>query len=125
FYKSHYHSKYISFVPVEAEDRNQKQLQPMTKQQRAIFSKYTDGFPFLYFGGKYFQTNVGYDQNLLSGLNQQQIAAQLSNPSSTIARGILGEANNLTATLCRLTNNQPVSACLNPTITTLQSDLGV
>jgi hypothetical protein len=125
FYGSRYHSKYLAFVPVENVDRNKKQLEPMTPAQQRLFSKYTDGFPFLYFGGKYVQTTAGYNQDDLSGLNQQQIASQLSDPSSKVARDILGEANNLTATLCKITNNQPASACLNPTITNLQSDLGV
>jgi hypothetical protein len=124
FYKSSYSSKYIAFVPVENEDRNRNQLQPLTAAQTKIFQKYTNGFPFLYFGGKYVQTNAGYDPTLLSGLTQQQIAAQLKDPTSKIAQAILGEANNLTATLCKLTNNQPARACSSSTITSLQSQLG-
>jgi hypothetical protein len=123
FYKSHYTSKYISFVPVENEDRAQNQLQPLTSAQNKIFSKYTTGFPFLYFGGKYVQTNAGYTETDLSGLNQNQIAAQLKDPTSKIAKDILGEANRLTATLCTLTKNQPASACLVPAISSLQSQL--
>ncbi|HEX3824164.1 MAG TPA: DUF929 family protein [Mycobacteriales bacterium] len=123
FYKSHYTSKYLSFVPVENEDRAQNQLQPLTAAQNKVFSKYTTGFPFLDFGGKYVQTNAGYTETDLSGLNQQQVAAQLKNPSSKLAKDILGEANRLTATLCRLTKNQPASACLVPAISSLQSQL--
>jgi hypothetical protein len=125
FYKSSYTSKYISFVPVENEDRASKLLQPLTSAQGKIFKKYTNGFPFLYFGGKYYQTNAGYNPDDLSGLDQQQIATQLKDPTSKVATDILGEANNLTATLCKLTNNQPASVCLTPTITDLQSQLGV
>ena len=124
FYKSNYTSKYLSFDPVENEDRNHKTLQPMTSAQQALFTKYTTGFPFLYFGGKYVQTNSGYDPTVLTGLNWQQIAAQLKNPNSKVAQGILGEANNLTATICKMTNNQPSSVCLKPDITTLQSKIG-
>lgn len=124
FYKSSYTSKYLSFVPVENEDRNSKQLQPLTASQTKLFSKYTTGFPFLYFGGKYVQTSVGYNPDDLTGLNWQQIATQLKTPTSKLAQDILGEANNLTATLCKITNNLPASACLTPTVTDLQSELG-
>jgi hypothetical protein len=124
FYKSHYTSKYLSFVPVENEDRNSKTLQPMTPAQQKIFTRYTTGYPFLYFGGKYYQTNAGYDPSILSGMNQQQIAAQLKNPKSKVAQAILGESNNLTATLCKMTNNQPANVCTASAITSLQSQLG-
>jgi hypothetical protein len=124
FYKSSYTSKYISFVPVENEDRNSKQLQAMTAAQAKIFKKYTTGFPFLYFGGKYVQLNAGYNPDDLSGLDWQQIATQLKTPSSKIAQDILGEANNLTATLCKLTNNKPANVCSTSTIAGLQSQLG-
>jgi hypothetical protein len=124
FYKSSYTSKYLSFVPVENEDRNRNTLQPMTAAQRKIFTKYTTGFPFLYFGGKYYQTNAGYDPSILSGMNQKQIAAQLKSPNSKVAQAILGEANVLTATLCKLTNNQPASVCSPTSITSLQSQIG-
>jgi hypothetical protein len=124
FYKSSYNSKYLSFNPVEAEDRSQKLLERMTPAQQALFTKYGSGFPFLDFGGKYVQTTAGYDPNTLSGLDWQEIATQLKTPSSKVAQAILGESNNLTATICKLTNNQPSSACLSPEITTLQSQLG-
>lgn len=124
FYKAGYASKYLSFVSVEAEDRNRKTLEKMTSAQQALFTKYTTGFPFLYFGGKYVQTSAGYNPSDLSGLSWQQIATQLKTPTSKVAQDILGEANNLTATICKMTNNQPSSACLTPEITTLQSKLG-
>jgi hypothetical protein len=124
FYKSTYKSKYVSFLPIENEDRDQKQLEPLTKAQAALFSKYTTGFPFLYFGGKYVQLNAGYTPDDLSGLSQAQIAAKLSDPTSTIAKDILGEANVVTARICAMTNDLPAKVCDVPTITNLQSQLG-
>jgi hypothetical protein len=124
FYRSRYTSKYLSFASVEAEDRGRHALNSPTSAQERIWQKYDrGGFPFLDFGGKYYQINAGYNYADLSGLNQQQIAAQLKDPTSVVAQGILGEANNLTATLCTLTNNKPASACSPSTITTLQSRL--
>jgi len=40
-----------------------------------------------------------------------QIAAALRNPSSPIAQGVDGAANYITAAICKLTGNQPASAC--------------
>jgi len=124
FYKSTYKSKYLSFVPVENEDRNRNQLEPMTKAQQTIFTKYTNGFPFLDFGGKYTQTNAGFNPNDLSGFDQAQIASKLSDPTSKVSTDILGESNVVTAMICKMTNNQPASVCDVPSITTLQGAIG-
>lgn len=124
FYKSSYTSKYIAFTPVEAEDRNQAPLEKLSTTQQKTFSEYTQGFPFIDFGGKYVQTLAGINYNDLSGKTQAQIAAALKDPSSTIAKAILGEANNITATLCTLTNNAPSSVCSASAIVGLQGQLG-
>jgi hypothetical protein len=123
FYKSHYTSKYFTFVPVENEDRNHNTLVNMTAAQNKIFSKYTDGYPFLYFGGKYVETSESYDPALLAGLTQAQVASQLNDPTSKVAKAIDGSANAITAAICSMTNNQPASACLVPEVTNLQSQL--
>jgi hypothetical protein len=78
--------------------------------------------PFIYFGGKYLIVGATYSPQVLQGKSYQQIANSLSSPSSAIAKGMLGAANNITATICKLTNNQPTTAC-TPTITGLESSL--
>ncbi len=123
FYKASYQSKYLSFVAVENEDRDRKQLEPLTTAEAKIFTKYTTGFPFLDFGGKYVQLNSGYSPNDISGLNQKQIAADLADPTSKVGKDILGEANVVTAMLCKLTNNRPASVCHAVDITSIQSHL--
>jgi hypothetical protein len=124
FYQSTYASKYLAFTPVEDKDRNQNPLEPMTATQEKIFSEYTTGFPFIDFGGKYVQTAAGYAYNDLSGMTQAQIAAALKDPTSKIAQDILGEANNLTATICKITDNAPASVCTASQITSIQGHLG-
>ncbi len=111
FYKSSYTSKYISFVPVENEDRTQKPLVSLSSAQNAIFRKYTSGYPFLDFGGKYVITGPSFDPGDLKGMSWQQIAAALKNPTSKAATDILGEANVITAMICKMTNGQPASVC--------------
>lgn len=127
FYKSSYTSKYISFVPVEDETRTQSALENPTAAQSKLWVKYTGnppGFPFIDYGGKFVQTSQSFDPSLLAGMTQAQVAAQLNNPNSKVAKAIDGGANITTATLCTLTNNQPASVCLTPVITTLQSQIG-
>jgi hypothetical protein len=111
FYKSSYTSKYLSFVPVENEDRDSKPLVALTSAQKAIFTKYTTGFPFLDFGGKYVVTNAGFNFQDLSGLKWTQITADLKDPTSKVSKDILGEANVITKMICTLTNGQPAGVC--------------
>jgi len=127
FYKSSYSSKYLTFVPIENETRTKATLVNPTNAEAALWEKYTGNppaFPFIDYGGKYVQTSQSYDPGLLAGLTQSQVAAQLNNPNSKIAKAIDGEANVTTATICSMTNNQPASVCLSPMITTIQSQLG-
>jgi Domain of unknown function (DUF929) len=112
FYKSSYTSKYLSFVPVEDEDRSSQPLVSPTAAQMTIWKKYTsESFPFMDFGGKYVVTNAGYTDTDLSGLDWTQITNDLKDPTSTIAKDIVGEANILTKMICQLTNGQPATVC--------------
>ncbi|MBV8194421.1 MAG: hypothetical protein JOY80_02725, partial [Candidatus Dormibacteraeota bacterium] len=60
---------------------------------------------------------------LLQGLSWDQIATQLSNPGGQIARAILGNANIITAAICKATNNQPAAVCSAPYIQTIEATL--
>ncbi|HVS68458.1 MAG TPA: DUF929 family protein, partial [Mycobacteriales bacterium] len=87
FYKSSYKSDYLSFKPVEYEDRNSNKLDPISKSDQALWLKYTGqgSFPFLDYAGKYAQTQVGFSDSDLSGLTWTQIANDLKDPTSKIA----------------------------------------
>ena len=52
-----------------------------------------------------------YVPDVLAGLNQQEIAAKLSNPNDVVTQRIVGTANYLTASVCAMTGNQPASVC--------------
>ena len=54
---------------------------------------------------------ASYNPAVLSGLTWAQIAADLHDPSSPVAKAVLGTANYATAAICSLTGNQPASAC--------------
>ena len=114
FYKTSYTSKYLSFVGVENRDRanDQTDLEPVTDAQKKIWSKYTQlSFPFLYLDGKYVLTNTGFSPGDLAGLTWDQIIADLKDPTSSVAKDILGEANVLTAMIGKTTNGQPGDVC--------------
>ena len=48
---------------------------------------------------------------MLQGLTWDQIATDLHNPASPVAKAALGAANYITAVLCKLTGDQPAAAC--------------
>ena len=130
FYGSTYTSQYLNFTAVET-TKNYRQgnstsqtvpyvpLQTPTSAQQALLTKYDPGngsggpIPFIDIGNQYVQVGdlAGLDPATLDGLTWSQIGADLSNPSSSIAKEIDGSANYLTAAICKLTGNQPASAC--------------
>jgi hypothetical protein len=126
FHGSSYTSKYLTFTPVEMQTNvvdpatgNYPTLETPTSAQQALINKYDaapyttqpGAIPFMYFGGKYVSVGASYDATVLSGLKWDQIAADLSNPDSPVTKAIAGTANHITATICKMTGNQPASAC--------------
>ncbi len=127
YHGSSYTSKYISFVPVENEDRSQNQLEPLTSQQQQILATVgNNGYPTLDIAGQYSnngsQYSGGYDPALLNGLTWSQIGSKLSNPNDPVTKAVVGNANYLTAAICKVTNNQPASAC-TPQIQQIEAQL--
>lgn len=120
FYQSGYSSKYVAFTPVEMQKIDRSALQNPTSEQKALLNKYDappyvqgagGSIPFMDFGGKYIVSGASYDYNVLSGKTYAQIAAAMKDPSTDIAKGALGTANQMTAAICKLTGNQPATAC--------------
>jgi Domain of unknown function (DUF929) len=115
FYKSSYTSKYLTFTPVENENRTHAPLQNTTAAQQKIWQQYSPngqlGYPFIDIGNKYLINGPIYNPGVLKGLTWAQIAADLHNPSSKVAQGALGAANLITAAICKTTNGQPGNVC--------------
>jgi hypothetical protein len=118
-------SKYLDFAPIENEDRNHQPLQKVSAAQDALWVKYeqngTRSYPFLDFGNRYVMTGPTFLPDKLAGLSQTEIASQLADPTSDVAKGIDGAANIITATLCTMTDNQPASVCASQTISRIQT----
>jgi hypothetical protein len=124
FHGSGYTSKYLTFTPVENEDRNHRPLQSVTAAQKALWTtldKGALGYPFVSFGNKLAFTSAPLDPTVLGGLSQRQIAAQLNDPTSKLAQTVDGGANVVIAAICEMTGNQPNSVCSTALTTTLQS----
>ena len=131
FYGSSYSSPYIDFQPVEEEtnqpDGNGYQaLQTPTAAENALVAKYdTQGsIPFLDIANRYVITGSSYSPQVLQGLSRSQIAADLSNPDSTVAQAIDGTANDITAAIAAVTGNQPASVGSSATIAAIEQKLG-
>jgi len=119
FYRSNYQSSYLTFTPVELQDREQQPLQKPTPEQESLLEKFDKApytispgsIPFMYIGGRYIQGGAPVSPELLRDLSWQQVVEQLQNPSSPIAQPILNNANLLTAAFCQLTEQAPSSVC--------------
>jgi Domain of unknown function (DUF929) len=132
FYKATYTSKYLTFSPVEETTNvpdgsgSYTALQKPTAQQSALAAKYDSAgsIPFLDFGNKYIEVGnlPGYGPQALQGKTWSEIAAALSNPSDPLAKAVDGAANYTTAAICKLTGNQPASAC-TPAVKALEAKL--
>jgi hypothetical protein len=124
FYRAKYTSQYLVFTPVENQDVSHSLLQKPTPAQQAIWNKYdpSNGYPFINFGNR-FIAGTTYNPQVLAGLTWSQIAADLHNPSSPVAKGVNGSANMFTAAICRLTGNAPASVCTAAPVSSLESRL--
>ena len=139
FVHSTYTSKYLTFTPVELQTNipdtstgTYTNLQTPTKAQQALLTKYdaapyvtsseAGAIPFINFGNKYLSIGTPYDPGVLSGLSWSTIAADLHNPNSAVAQAVNGTANNFTAAICKMTGNQPASAC-TATVKSLESQI--
>jgi thiol-disulfide isomerase/thioredoxin len=139
FYKSSYTSKYLTFSPVEMETnklasggQSYTTLQTPTAAQNALLAKYDappyvasankGAIPFVDIGNKYMISGSSFSPQILQGKTWSQIATALKNPSSPIAKAVDGTANYITAAICKVTGNQPASAC-TPAVKKLEAKL--
>ncbi len=137
FVHSTYTSKYLTFTPVELQTNipdtasgSYTNLQTPTNAQQALLTKYdaapytseAGAIPFIDFGNKYLSIGSPYNPGVLSGLSWSTIAADLHNPNSAVAQAVNGTANYFTAAICKMTGNQPASAC-TATVQSLESSL--
>lgn len=113
FRGSTYTSDTIEFSFVETADRDRNPLDtPNTLQQTSFTAYDTEGsIPYVSIADRYVGIGSGYPPDVLAGKTWTQIADALRDSSTSIARGILANANYLTAAICDVTNQSPSAAC--------------
>jgi len=140
FLNTKYTSQYLTFSTVEqytnikdtSSPSGYSPLQTPTAAQTALLEKYDNApyisssdagsIPFVDFGNKYMIVGASYTPQVLAGLSWSTVATDLHNPSSPVAQAVDGTANYITAAICKITGNQPASACTS-TVKSLESQL--
>lgn len=124
FHGSTYHSKYLAFSPYEIQS-NVRQgsgyapLDTVPAADEQLSQKYNPkgSIPFLDMGNSFSLVGATYDAGLLAGLTQEQIVAKIADPSTDLSKAVVGNANVLTAALCKLTKGQPTAVCSSSAVT--------
>ena len=113
-----YSSDVIEFSFVETADRTGAPLGTPTPVQQASMSRSDPrgGIPFVSIADRFVAVGSGYSPDVLAGRSWSEIAAQLTDPASPVARAILGNANRITAAICRTTSDQPVPVCASTSV---------
>ena len=95
----------------------------MTTFDTSPYTQSPGAIPFVMIGNRFVNIGASYDPTLLQGLSRDQIAKDLSDPTSPVASGVLAAANMLTAAICQATNEAPASVCKSPVISKIAAKL--
>jgi Domain of unknown function (DUF929) len=135
-----YSSPYLVFKPYDLATNQQSKrssscnvngytcLQTAPPSVSGLFESIGGGsLPFMDFGNKATEAGAGFENEplALAGLTASQIAAQLSDSGSVVAKAEVGSANYLTAAICALTGNEPADVCQTPVVEQAESKEGV
>lgn len=112
FRNTKFTSQYLTFTPVENVDVNHNVIQTPTDAQQKLWLAINGqaSYPFIDVGGKYAISSTD-NYNILSKLSQTEIAVNAADPTTPIGKSILSSANQFSAVICSITNNQPSSVC--------------
>ena len=124
FTHARFASTTVDFAPFETQDRDGKPLQQASSDALASMASYDTGgsIPFTEIGGVDYAVGAGFAMDNLAGQSWQQILAQVQSYQSPIAQEVVGNANWLTAGMCRA--GATGDACSDPGIRALAAELG-
>ena len=118
FTGSSYSSKYVSFEPIEQEDRDRNVIATVPANASLGFGS---AYPFVNFNNRYLLTTLIPDTSILAGKNWTQIFTSVSSGDST-GTVIKEGANAITALICKiipssLQDSKSNEVCNAPAIT--------
>jgi hypothetical protein len=137
FHGATYTSQYIAFQGVETSTNTRKngQYQPLdqlTDQQAQNMQKYNSppyvsqdsagSIPFTNFGNRALLAGASFSPQLLAGRSHAQVLSAIQDPTSQLGRAVDGNANALTALICRLTGAQPADVCSSAAVKAFQGE---
>jgi hypothetical protein len=110
FRTASYRSSHLTLRTTELTDNRGHRLQPLTPLDTTLIHGYdvppyvnsadqSGAVPFLDIGNHYILAGAQYNPQILAGLSQAQIASQLRNPASPVAKAIDGSANVIIAAI--------------------------
>jgi hypothetical protein len=117
FRTASYHSHRLTLRTTELTDNRGHRLQPLTPLDTTLIHGYdvppyvnsadqSGAVPFLDIGNRYILAGAQYNPQTLAGLSQPQIASQLANPASPVAKAIDGSANVIIAAINNVLHHQ-------------------
>ena len=117
FRTASYRSSHLTLRTTELTDNRGHRLQPLTPLDTTLIHGYdvppyvnsadqSGAVPFLDIGNRYILAGAQYNPQTLAGLSQAQIASQLRNPASPVAKAIDGSADTIIAAINNVLHHQ-------------------
>lgn len=119
FHGAKFTSDVVAFAGWETSDTNQVALDKVPADDQKIFDTYNKppyieqagGIPFINIGGTFVWSGASFDPGMLEGKSRAEIAKAINDPSSDIGKAVLGNANVITAAICKATGDKPTDVC--------------
>ncbi len=113
-----YTSDLLELSAVETSDREGKPIASMTPTQDKSYARLNpqNSIPFVSIGDRYYSVGAGYPPDVLQGKSWDDIATALRDPSSAIAKAVIGHADKMTAAICAVTQQQPANVCASDSV---------
>lgn len=136
FHGSSYASSSLTFDPAEvysdtatASGSGYQPLDTLSPLQRRAFDAYDHSgpggpggaIPFVDVANRFVLMGASSSPAVLEGLSLDQVAADLSDPSSPVAQAVDGTANYLVAALCQVTGVGAAPICSSPVVAQAQA----
>ena len=129
FLRATYSSPYVTVRTKEILSNNKLSngdyapLEKPTPEEATLDDRYTSAkyfpanpgyLPFLDFGNRVVISQSSFNPSVLQGLSREQIATDLSDPTSPVAMDIVATANYLSAATCLIDGDRPALVCDSP-----------